>query len=668
MVFPFQSRMGRSILLAAVIALGATAPAHAATRSSVDPATAKRIVGVVTRDLKRQALPGAIVGVARDGHRPWLFATGHADLRRLRPMRTDEHVRIGSVTKAFVTTLLLRLAQEGKLGLDQPIARYVPGVPGGEGITLRELANMTSGIADTFANQEFTLEYLTGEKFTPRRLVELGTALPTLFPPGKGWSYSNTNTVLLGIVIQKVTGESLANALRKRVFRPLGLTGSSLPSADSLPRPFAAGYTEQTINGRFAEATYNTPTATWAAGGMVSTVPDLLKAARLFGTGKPLLDPAAQRQRTDWVSFPPNYPGQRYGLGVFDFRGWIGHNGGIPGYTAIAWYLPPAHLAIAVSVNSDIHVGRSLPNYAYEPASEIGHLLTRILTPGHVAPAAVKVRGAKPRRDIGIAPRAAGHGPLNRPLPTMLSASWGTDNAVGCPNGAQGLDNIPVTFNWFIKRRSIQPRDFRIVRSDGTTAMPTCALQFPPDERDEAQTVNLIGNFGESVGGPTPVAIKVVGELEGKAPGAHAWLPVRYLKNVRVDPLAGGPYIVDAWTLMPSIYRNDPNRCQVGTTFVRVMWSNGLTAYPTGEEVGAPVTASYRAIYKLPGGTTVALAPLEVADLHDHETSFNADNMHDLCLAEVPRGARLTGVTIAADLIQDPDGDPNEAQDFRARE
>jgi D-alanyl-D-alanine carboxypeptidase len=681
MEFPNQSprggllRLGAGTLVAVALILcliGAparAAAARAAERSSVDAATAKRIVGVVTGDLKRQALPGAIVGVARDGHRPWLFATGHADLRTLRPMRTDEHVRIGSVTKAFVTTLLLRLAQEGKLGLDQSIADFVPGVPGGEEITLRELANMTSGIADLFANQDFTFEYLTGAKFTPHRLVELGTALPVLFPPGKGWSYSNTNTVLLGIVIQKVTGESLASALRKRVFRPLRLTGSSLPSVDSLPKPFAAGYTEQNLNGWFGEATHNTPTATWAAGGMVSTVPDLLKAARLFGTGKPLLGPAAQRQRTDWVNFPPNYPGQRYGLGVFDFRGWIGHNGGIPGYTAISWYLPQAHLALVVSVNSDIHVGRTLPNYAYEPASEIGHLLTRILTPGHVAPAAVKVRGAKPRRDIGVAPRTApGRGALHRPLPRILSASWGTEDAVGCPNGAQGLDNIPVTFNWFIKRRSIQPRDFRIVRSDGTTATPTCALQFPPDERDEAQTVNLIGNFGESMGGPTPVAIKVVGELEGKAPGARAWLPVRYLKNVRVDPLAGGPYIVDAWTLMPSIYRNDPNRCQVGTTFVRVMWSNGLTAYPTGEEVGAPVTASYRAIYKLHSGKTVALAPLEVADLYDHETSFNADNMHDLCLTEVPRGARLARVTIAADLIQDPNGDPNEAQDFRLRE
>jgi hypothetical protein len=248
----------------------------------------------------------------------------------------------------------------------------------------------------------------------------------------------------------------------------------------------------------------------------------------------------------------------------------------------------------------------------------------------------------------------------------MLSASWGTDNAVGCPTGEQGLDNIPVTFNWFIRRSSIQTTDFRVVRSDGSSATPACALQFPPDESDEAQTVNLIGDFGDSVNGPTPVAIRVVGALQGRAPGAIRWRQIPPLPKADVEPLSGSPYIVDAWTLTPAIYHGDANRCTVGRTFVRVMWSNGLTAYPTGAEVGAPVVASYRAIYRLPNGRVVAVAPLDVADLHDHASSANADNMHDLCLRRPPRGAKLTGVTIGGGLIQDPNGDPNVAEKFRA--
>ena len=267
---------------------------------------------------------------------------------------------------------------------------------------------------------------------------------------------------------------------------------------------------------------------------------------------------------------------------------------------------------------------------------------------------------------LGVLPGVAGAAPLPRPVPKILSASWGTDNQVGCPNGAQGLDNIPVTFNWFIRGERLPASDFRVVRSDGTVATPTCAIRFPPDEADEAQTVNLIGDFGDSVSGPTPVEVRVHRPLEGKPPGAVRWSFIWHFAARPVDPLSGGPYIVDAWTIMPWIYRVDRNRCTVGSTFVRVMWSNGLTAYPTGEEVGAPVLASYRALYRLPGGRgTAAIAPLEVADLHDHETSFNADNMHDLCLPEVPHGAKLSAITIGADLIRDPNGDPNEAQDFK---
>jgi len=309
-------------------------------------------------------------------------------------MRADEHVRIGSVTKAFVTTALMELAEEGRLSLDQPIADYVAGVPGGEAITLRQLGNMTSGLSDYFANERFSFEYLTGETFTPEELLGLGLELPPHAPPDTTWWYSNTNTVLLGVVIERVTGEPLADVLAKRVFAPLGLRESFLPSERGLPKPFALGYTRQTANGRLGDATFATPTATWAAGGMVSTVPDLLRAAPMFATGRPLLGAATQGERLDWVSFPPNSRVQRYGIGLLDFDGWIGHNGGIPGYTTIAWHLPRRDLSLVVAVNSDITRGPTLPDHAYEPASELAHRLTKILTPNHVAPGAVKLYGS----------------------------------------------------------------------------------------------------------------------------------------------------------------------------------------------------------------------------------------------------------------------------------
>jgi D-alanyl-D-alanine carboxypeptidase len=379
---------------AACAALLVTSTAAAAAPSLSRDAE-RRVARAVQREMAREYLPGAIVAIQRDGHAPWVIARGVANLQTGRAMRTDEHVRIGSVTKSFVTTLLLRLAQEGRLSLDDPISRYVEGVPNGDAITLRQLANMTSGLADYFANEQFSIEYLTGETFTSGHLLELGLALPPLFAPGTAWSYSNTNTVLLGMVIEQVTGQTLAAALKQRVFDPLGLRATSLPSDPGLPRPFPAGYTYQTINGRLGDATFATPTSTWAAGGVVSTVRDLLRAAPQFATGRPLLDAATQREREQWVAFPPNSPIQQYGLGVFSFNGWIGHNGGIPGFTAIAWHLPEQGISLVVSVNSDIRLGKKEPDYAYEPASQIGHAITRIITPRHVAPLAVKVRGSR---------------------------------------------------------------------------------------------------------------------------------------------------------------------------------------------------------------------------------------------------------------------------------
>jgi D-alanyl-D-alanine carboxypeptidase len=379
------------LLAIAAYAAAFSAPALAAG-PSVDRPTARRLIATVQQLMRKRLMPGAIVGIQRGGRPPWIIARGVANLQTRSPMRTDEHVRIGSITKTFVTTRLLQLAQQHRLSLDDPISRYVAGVPNGDAITLRELSNMTSGLAELFDNPEFGPRYYLGDTFTPIELVDFGLTLPPLFAPGTGWSYSNTNTDLLGLVIEKVTGQSLAVALGQGIFRPLGLRGSSLPSTPKLPRPFPHGYTVQTPTRQLADATFYTTSALWAAGGMVSTVRDLLRAAPMFGTGRPLLSAATQRERTKWVQFPPNSPIQEYGIGLLDFNGWIGHNGGLPGFGTIAWYFPRQRLSLVVSVNSDI--GPKRTGYTYQPASEIGHYLTRILTPHNVAPIYVKGHGS----------------------------------------------------------------------------------------------------------------------------------------------------------------------------------------------------------------------------------------------------------------------------------
>lgn len=250
----------------------------------------------------------------------------------------------------------------------------------------------------------------------------------------------------------------------------------------------------------------------------------------------------------------------------------------------------------------------------------------------------------------------------------VLSVAWGSSNQTGCPGGsAKNLDNIPVVFNWFIRPTSITASDFTIVRQDGSTVQATCAIQYPPNERDEWQTINMIGDFGEPVDGQRPVQLRISGALQGRPIGSAAWRSLGSLPPHAVTQLEAAPFIVDAWTLTPRLYAGDRNRCQTGSTFVRVVWSNGITAYSTGDEVGTDVTASYRALYVRADGTRLSIAPLAIADLNDHSTAAMADNMHDLCLPAVPKDARLRGITIGADLVQDPNGDPNRAQRYLTR-
>jgi hypothetical protein len=254
----------------------------------------------------------------------------------------------------------------------------------------------------------------------------------------------------------------------------------------------------------------------------------------------------------------------------------------------------------------------------------------------------------------------------SRIVPKILSAAWGLNNGNQCPTGEKGLDNIPVTFNWFIQTSSIAVTDFVITRDDGTTVNPTCALQYPPNETNELQTVNLIGNFGDPAAA-RPVKVTVVGELQGHAPLQTNWSPIAPGLSSSIVQIEAGPDISDAWRLTPAMMIGDTNACTVGQTFIRIAWSNGMTAYPTGLEIGDAVVNSYRALFTLPSGKVINVRPLAVADLADHSTPAMDDNMHDLCLPKVPAGAVLSEVRVGAKFLQDPNGDPNLVQHFKVR-
>ncbi|XUL89298.1 serine hydrolase domain-containing protein [Streptomyces galilaeus] len=329
-------------------------------------------------DVRRQAgIPGVVVGLWMPGKGCYVRATGEADTVTHRPMTTDLYARIGSETKTFTVTALLRLVDEGRIRLDDPIARYVRGVPDGRHITLRQLAEMRSGLFPYTADPGFVHDLLsdTGRYFTPREVLAYGFKHDNTFAPGKQFEYSNTNLVLLGLVIEKVTGLRAADFIDRNVLRPARLGHTLFPGGPEFPDPHARGYTNQTLSGAVADATDWNPSWAWTAGAMISDLHDLRSWARTVATGT-LLSPETQRQRLRLL--PTGFPGLSYGLGIFESGGWIGHNGSIPGYETVTVHLPSQKATLVVILNTDITYG------GQEPSSLVARAVTEIVTPDHV--------------------------------------------------------------------------------------------------------------------------------------------------------------------------------------------------------------------------------------------------------------------------------------------
>jgi D-alanyl-D-alanine carboxypeptidase len=292
-------------------------------------------------------------------------------------MTTDTHIRIGSETKTFTVTALLELVDDGLVRLDDPISTYIRGVPNGDAITLRHLAGMRSGLFSYTADADFTkdLEGDPTRSFTPYEVLSYAFRHANTFAPGAQFQYSNTNLVLLGLVIEKVTGAKLARFIHDRVLRPAGLRHTLFPKGAEFPEPHPRGYTDQTPSGAIADATNWDPGWAWAAGAMISDLRDLHRWARVVATGT-LLSPETQRERL--TTLPTGFPGTGYGLGILETGGWIGHNGSIPGYESVTVYLPSRKATLVLMLNTDVF------SRGQEPSTLLARAITEIATPENV--------------------------------------------------------------------------------------------------------------------------------------------------------------------------------------------------------------------------------------------------------------------------------------------
>jgi D-alanyl-D-alanine carboxypeptidase len=319
------------------------------------------------------SIPGAIVGVWGPMG-DYVESFGVADRATEAPMQTDLYSRIGSVTKTFTVTAVLQLVDQGRVKLDDPISEYVPGVPSGDNITLRELAQMRSGLTTYDDVAAFADAYLAdpSQSFSPVQLAAFALDQPLQFPPGSQYQYCNTNIVLLGLVVEAQSGQRLPDYISDHILAPLHMTHTSFPTTMAFPDPHAQGYT--TIEGRDQNATDWNPSWAWAAGNMVSTLADMRIWANALATGT-LLAPETQRQRLDAPVAMNSEQTASYGLGLFTDGGWIGHTGVLFGYQAAVFYLPQTQTTMVFFVNTDV---------PHEVGTALAHAISSVITPDHV--------------------------------------------------------------------------------------------------------------------------------------------------------------------------------------------------------------------------------------------------------------------------------------------
>ena len=374
-------------------ATSATADASAASAAEKRDAA---LTEVIRTGMQRASIPGAIVGVWREGQPPYVRALGVRDTASGQPMATDLSMRIGSNTKAFVVTGILMLADQGKLGLDDPIDRYVKGAPSGDRITLRQLAQMRSGLYNYADDTYKDLPQQPFRQWTPHELLEVAFRHPLVFPPGSAFDYCNTNTVLLGLVVEQVSGQSLASFIEQNILKPEGMTRTVFPAGAEIPSPHAHGYFRMP-DGKIVDATDWNPSWGWAAGNMISTLDDMRVWARDLAVGT-LISPAMKQEQQQFLPAPPEGDGALYGLALENQHGWIGHNGNIFSYMVYPYYLPSERMTMVVMLNS----GADIPG-SWMMMQDI----TRIISPNNVWPGLPKEEKERPGEQGAAPDRAA---------------------------------------------------------------------------------------------------------------------------------------------------------------------------------------------------------------------------------------------------------------------
>jgi CubicO group peptidase (beta-lactamase class C family) len=368
-----MTMLKRTLILAfiALGTLGALLPGAAAlaapkARPAEDlGALAKKIDAVMSKVYKPDE-PGAAVIVRKDGKTVFRKGYGLADLELGVTVAPDMIFRLGSITKQFTAVSVLMLAQDGKLGLRDEITKFLPDYPTqGRKITVEHLLTHTSGILSYTDIPEWLP--LWRKDMTVKELVDLFKDKPMQFEPGASWAYNNSGYVLLGAIIEKVSGRTYADFVQERIFKPLGLKGSSYDDTERVVSRRVRGY--QKGDGGFVNAPYLSMSQPYAAGSLMSTVDDLAVWSDAVFSGRLVRKEWLDRAFTPFALAGGESSGYGYGWFIGDFAGHrsIEHGGGINGFTSYELTLPEDKVFVAILTNSAVE-GRNPEPRAVEIA------------------------------------------------------------------------------------------------------------------------------------------------------------------------------------------------------------------------------------------------------------------------------------------------------------
>jgi len=354
------------VVAATLLVSGCTAAPPAAssgphqTSGSLPTAVEKQLNDTVTNAMKLSGASGAIVGVWAPWSGSWTAALGSTAKHGGDPMTTDMHFRIGDITRTMTCTVLLELADEGTVKLDDRASEYLPDLPGIDGITLRQLCQNTSGIGDYTATLKPQFVNNPTRQWPQLELVSDGLAEPRTGKPGEVFADSSAGYVLLGMALQRATGQSWPSLYKKYVFGRLGMTETSYPESNpmSFPTPHPDGYATALGDdgapqcGTITDVTDLSASMAWTEGGVISTLGDLKQYAQALAKGTLV---SAASSKAQWKTTPIGGNAatwRRYGLGVETFGPLGGHGGSIPGFITSILSDPKTGLTVVVMLNN----------------------------------------------------------------------------------------------------------------------------------------------------------------------------------------------------------------------------------------------------------------------------------------------------------------------------